>query len=172
MATCSRWHTIAGCLVNAFIKFFERALNAGFEDQPRILGNAVIVIDHFLENVVFPLHAKHFRTKLQMSGWDIPLYNDNQTSPSSDDTGNIGNRRGSSHLVLDIQSRRVPTKASTQDNQHVISFLYLQRYNEVGHIVPIDDITEPKRHEAELSQSLTLGLNQIKDHTVQAIMRL
>lgn len=104
-----------------------------------------------------------------MSGWDIPLYNDNQTSPSSDDTGNIGNRRGSSHLVLDIQSRRVPTKASTQDNQHVISFLYLQRYNEVGHIVPMDDITEPKRHEAELSQSLTLGLNQTKDHTVQGI---
>ncbi|KAL5336549.1 hypothetical protein BJX70DRAFT_400495 [Aspergillus crustosus] len=34
-----------------------------------------VVINHFLSNFVFPLHAKQFATKLQASGWDVLLYN-------------------------------------------------------------------------------------------------
>ncbi|KAJ9269898.1 hypothetical protein DTO212C5_4072 [Paecilomyces variotii] len=37
--------------------------------------------------------------------------------------------------------------------ERVLSFLYLQKYNENGHIVPMDDIAEPKKPEAEPSQS-------------------
>lgn len=33
----------------------------------------VIVINYFLNHFVFPKHAKQFQTKLQASGWDIPL---------------------------------------------------------------------------------------------------
>ena len=33
----------------------------------------VVVVDYFLNNFVFPKHAKQFRVKLQASGWDIPL---------------------------------------------------------------------------------------------------
>lgn len=35
---------------------------------------SVVAIDYFLNNFVFPRHAKQFRTKLQASGWDIPLF--------------------------------------------------------------------------------------------------
>ena len=34
----------------------------------------VVVIDYFLNNFVFPRHAKQFQVKLQASGWDIPLF--------------------------------------------------------------------------------------------------
>jgi hypothetical protein len=34
----------------------------------------IVVIDYFLNNFVFPKHAKQFRMKLQASGWDIPLF--------------------------------------------------------------------------------------------------
>ncbi|KAI9734262.1 MAG: hypothetical protein M1834_002366 [Cirrosporium novae-zelandiae] len=33
----------------------------------------VVVVDYFLNNFVFPKHAKQFQIKLQASGWDIPL---------------------------------------------------------------------------------------------------
>jgi hypothetical protein len=33
----------------------------------------VVVIDYFLNNFDFPRHAKQFRSKLQASGWDLPL---------------------------------------------------------------------------------------------------
>ena len=33
----------------------------------------IIVVDYFLNNFVFPRHAKQFEMKLQSSGWDIPL---------------------------------------------------------------------------------------------------
>jgi hypothetical protein len=33
----------------------------------------VVVIDYFLNNFVFPRHAKQFKVKLQSNGWDIPL---------------------------------------------------------------------------------------------------
>ena len=34
----------------------------------------VAVIDYFLNQLVFPKHAKQFQVKLQASGWDIPLF--------------------------------------------------------------------------------------------------
>ncbi|KAE8402926.1 hypothetical protein BDV37DRAFT_294915 [Aspergillus pseudonomiae] len=40
----------------------------------RHLRLKTVVINHFLRNFVFPVHAKQFSTKLQASGWDLPLY--------------------------------------------------------------------------------------------------
>ncbi|KAK5019964.1 hypothetical protein LTR16_000001 [Cryomyces antarcticus] len=34
----------------------------------------VVVVDYFLNNFVFPKHAKQFKTKLQESGWDLPSF--------------------------------------------------------------------------------------------------
>lgn len=34
----------------------------------------VVVIDYFLNNLVFAQHAKQFQVKLQSSGWDLPLF--------------------------------------------------------------------------------------------------
>ncbi|KAJ9255026.1 hypothetical protein DTO207G8_3210 [Paecilomyces variotii] len=99
----------------------------------RHLRFSVIVINHFLGNVVFPLHAKQFRTKLQMSGWDIPLYNDSQTSPSSDDTGDIpgvttgfsGTNDNRRLLPLTIQQRDLPSLLHT--NAEVLTYLLQKR---------------------------------------------
>jgi hypothetical protein len=38
------------------------------------LRDSMIVIDYYLNNFVFPRHAKQFEMKLQTSGWDISLF--------------------------------------------------------------------------------------------------
>ncbi|KXJ89333.1 hypothetical protein Micbo1qcDRAFT_212713 [Microdochium bolleyi] len=53
------------------------AINAGDERQiadiHQFVQFKVLVIDFYLNNFVFPRHAKQFKVKLQSSGWDIPL---------------------------------------------------------------------------------------------------
>lgn len=55
------------------------AINAGDERQVtdihQFVQFKVVVIDYYLNNFVFPRHAKQFKVKLQSSGWDIPLFN-------------------------------------------------------------------------------------------------
>lgn len=43
----------------------------------------MMVIDYFLNNFVFPKHAKQFQMKLQASGWDIPLFSSSNASSTS-----------------------------------------------------------------------------------------
>ncbi|KAE9368715.1 hypothetical protein N431DRAFT_547638 [Stipitochalara longipes BDJ] len=47
------------------------------------LRGVVMVVDYFLNNVVFPRYAKQFHMKLQASGWDIPLFHATQSSNSA-----------------------------------------------------------------------------------------
>jgi hypothetical protein len=53
------------------------AINTDDESQLMDIWRSVryntVVIDFFLNNFVFPRHAKQFRIKLQASGWDLPL---------------------------------------------------------------------------------------------------
>jgi hypothetical protein len=44
------------------------------EDIWKHLRLNTVAIDYFLNNFVFPKHAKQFDMKLQASGWDIPLF--------------------------------------------------------------------------------------------------
>ncbi|KAL8419176.1 hypothetical protein RB594_002398 [Gaeumannomyces avenae] len=41
----------------------------------------VVVIDYFLNNLVFAQHAKQFQLKLQSSGWDLPLFSTSIDAP-------------------------------------------------------------------------------------------
>ena len=50
------------------------------------LRYSMVVIDYYLNNFVFPRHAKQFQRKLQASGWDIPLFS--TSSPNRTDNGN------------------------------------------------------------------------------------
>lgn len=54
------------------------AINVDDESQLaeiwRHLRYNMVAIDYFLNNSVFPRHAKQFQTKLQASGWDIPQF--------------------------------------------------------------------------------------------------
>ncbi|KAF3221100.1 hypothetical protein TWF106_006425 [Orbilia oligospora] len=89
----------------------------------------MVVIDHFLNNFVFPLHAKQFLTKLQASGWDIPLFTDceddhrNNGKPLT--TGFSGTNDNKSMLPLTITQQDLPALSHT--NAEVLTYLLQKR---------------------------------------------
>ncbi|KAI8168212.1 hypothetical protein K4K49_009945 [Colletotrichum sp. SAR 10_70] len=112
-------------------------------------------IDYFMNNFVFPQHAKQFRVKLQSNGWDIPLFTVDTPSNNQDSqeisraltTGFSGTNDNRTMLPLTIKQEDLPGLSHT--NAEVLTYLLHKR-----------------------SRALTLGLGQSKDHTVQAAMRL
>jgi hypothetical protein len=100
----------------------------------------VVVVDYFLNNFVFPQHAKQFRVKLQSSGWDIPLFSAQPASSppsamngSTEDqlpkkprqqpltTGFSGTNDNRTMLPLTIQQADLPTLSHT--NAEVLTYL-------------------------------------------------
>jgi hypothetical protein len=51
-----------------------------------------VVIDYFMNNFVFPRHAKQFQLKLQASGWDIPLFSMQGAPVGIENTQKVGPR--------------------------------------------------------------------------------
>ncbi|KAK6519193.1 hypothetical protein TWF281_003882 [Arthrobotrys megalospora] len=90
----------------------------------------VVVIDHFLNNFVFPRHAKQFLTKLQASGWDIPLFSDNESAQNRHGkaltTGFSGTNDNKTMLPLTVTQEDLSTLSHT--NAEVLTYL-LQRRN-------------------------------------------
>lgn len=93
------------------------------------LRYAVTVIDYYLNHFVFPKHAKQFKTKLQASGWDIPLLNlepagsvkgVTQVSRSMT-TGFSGTNDTRSLLPLTIKQADLPSLSHT--NAEVLTYL-------------------------------------------------
>ncbi|KAK3307698.1 uncharacterized protein B0T15DRAFT_415095 [Chaetomium strumarium] len=87
----------------------------------------VVVIDYFLNNFVFPRHAKQFKVKLQSSGWDIPLFSAQPTKrePRSLTTGFSGTNDNRTMLPLTIQQSDLPTLSHT--NAEVLTYLLHDR---------------------------------------------
>ncbi|KAJ9667427.1 hypothetical protein H2201_002295 [Coniosporium apollinis] len=94
----------------------------------------VVVIDYFLNNFVFPKHAKQFQMKLQASGWDIPLLSPAdktpprpQTSKSTGrgsqalTTGFSGTNGNRTMLPLTIRQEDLPRLSHT--NAEVLTYL-------------------------------------------------
>lgn len=48
----------------------------------------VSVIDYFMNNFVFPPHAKQFKIRLQSNGWDIPLFSGTKSGKSDKNGAN------------------------------------------------------------------------------------
>jgi hypothetical protein len=99
----------------------------------------VVVINYFLNNFVFPKHAKQFKMKLQASGWDIPLLsmgNVSVTKPHATKdagkysqaltTGFSGTNDNRTMLPLTIKQEDLPGLSHT--NAEVLTYL-LQRRN-------------------------------------------
>ncbi len=113
------------------------AINLDDELQLELLGVAfrynVIVIDYFLNNFVFPRHAKQFKQKLQSNGWDIPVF---QISPRDQPTGATqplttgfsGTNDNRTMLPLNIQQQGLAPLSHT--NAEVLSYLLHQRNRE------------------------------------------
>ena len=98
----------------------------------------VEVIDYFLNHFVFPRHAKQFRTKLQASGWDIPLFTIGSQSPAEQQstgkgvqpltTGFSGTNDNKTMLPLTIKQADLPALAHT--NTEVLTYLLQPRSRE------------------------------------------
>ncbi|KAF3913599.1 hypothetical protein ABW20_dc0110554 [Dactylellina cionopaga] len=98
----------------------------------------VVVIDHHLNTFVFPRHAKQFLTKLQASGWDIPLFSDSETALNKYGkaltTGFSGTNDNRTMLPLTVTQEDLPTLSHT--NAEVLTYL-LQNRNR-GYVLAAD----------------------------------
>ncbi|KAL4806252.1 hypothetical protein BDV18DRAFT_160319 [Aspergillus unguis] len=87
-----------------------------------------VVINHFLNHFVFPLHAKQFATKMQASGWDVLLNNNSSHYRSTEaswlqpgiTTGFSGTNDNRSLLPLNIEQR------TSFSETELLDYLYKQ----------------------------------------------
>ncbi|KAK4201015.1 hypothetical protein QBC40DRAFT_64262 [Triangularia verruculosa] len=91
-----------------------------------------VVIDYYLNNFVFPRHAKQFKVKLQSSGWDIPLFSAvteeaklSKVGVKALTTGFSGTNDNRTMLPLTIQQADLPTLSHT--NAEVLTYLLYER---------------------------------------------
>ncbi|KAI9374594.1 hypothetical protein BJX61DRAFT_540599 [Aspergillus egyptiacus] len=98
----------------------------------RHLRFTTVVINHFLSHFAFPLHAKQFATKLQASGWDVPLYNSSHYRAAEDmwlrpglTTGFSSTNDNRRLLPLTIEQCDLPGLSHT--NAEVLTYLLQPR---------------------------------------------
>jgi hypothetical protein len=108
-------------------------INADDKGQIEELWRALkwnrVVINHYLNYFVFPLHARQFEVKLQACSWDIPIFSQdgNQLTRTSGFSGTNDNRL---MLPLTISQRDLLTLKHT--SAEVLSYL-LQKRNRNFH---------------------------------------
>ncbi|ROT41910.1 hypothetical protein SODALDRAFT_347045 [Sodiomyces alkalinus F11] len=78
-----------------------------------------IVLNHYMNNFVFPAHAKQFSIKLQASGWDIPLFSTGPRRALT--TGFSGTNDNKGMLPQNIKQDDLPSLLQT--NAEVLSSL-------------------------------------------------
>ncbi|KAE8369244.1 hypothetical protein BDV27DRAFT_153320 [Aspergillus caelatus] len=93
---------------------------------------SVTVINYFLDHMVFPVHARQFSQRLQMSGWDIPLFTTERNStlcqdsmPGTLTTGFSGTNDNRGLLPLTIRQNDLPELFHT--NAEVLTYLLQPR---------------------------------------------
>ncbi|KEY64737.1 hypothetical protein S7711_05391 [Stachybotrys chartarum IBT 7711] len=125
------------------------SINVEDEMQLTEIWNAVrynvIVIDYFLNNFVFPRHAKQFKVKLQSNGWDIPLFplvdspGESKTKRAKPlTTGFSGTNDNRTMLPLTIKQEDLPSLSHT--SAEVLTYLLQDRNRQC--ILPLDLQTE------------------------------
>ncbi|KAF4965489.1 hypothetical protein FSARC_6722 [Fusarium sarcochroum] len=94
----------------------------------RVVRYNGVVIDYFLNNFVFPRHAKQFEVKLQSNGWDIPLSplgntseNEKNTARKPLSTGFSGTNDNRTMLPLNIEQQDLPSLQHT--SAEVLTYL-------------------------------------------------
>ncbi|KAI0484077.1 hypothetical protein GGR56DRAFT_8381 [Xylariaceae sp. FL0804] len=94
------------------------------------LRNDRVVLDHYMNNFVFPAHARQFEIKLQASAWDIPLFR-NKNNQRTRTTGFSGTNDNRMMLPLTIRQDDLPSLKHT--SAEVLSYL-LQKRNRTYHL--------------------------------------
>ena len=96
------------------------------------------VVDYFLNNFVFPKHAKQFPTKLQASGWDIPDFSSETRSLDGENTlQSVGNRSqvlttgfsgtNDNRTMLPLTIRQEDLPGLSHTNAEVLTYLLQPR---------------------------------------------
>ncbi|KAI1805842.1 hypothetical protein F4811DRAFT_513767 [Daldinia bambusicola] len=102
------------------------------EELWKYLRLSRIVINHYCNHFVFPVHARQFEIKLQVSAWDIPLFSKDQRGART--TGFSGTNDSRMNLPLTIRQDDLPSLQQT--SAEVLSYL-LQPCNR-GYYVTAD----------------------------------
>lgn len=82
------------------------------------------VLDHYMNNYVFPAHAKQFSVKLQASGWDLPLVSKSRPGEQTlcaKTTGFSGTNDNKMMLPLNIKQDDLPSLRQT--NAEVLTYV-------------------------------------------------
>ncbi|GJC85360.1 hypothetical protein ColLi_08198 [Colletotrichum liriopes] len=115
----------------------------------RALRYNVVAIDYFMNNFVFPQHAKQFKVKLQSNGWDIPLFsfNASEQSAGGQGPGNVINGASSCALttgfsgtndnrtMLPLTIKQEDLSGLSHTNAEVLTYLLHARSRECHKIV-------------------------------------
>ncbi|KAF6522392.1 hypothetical protein HZS61_013920 [Fusarium oxysporum f. sp. conglutinans] len=124
-----------------------------------------VVIDYFLNNFVFPRHAKQFEVKLQANGWDIPLSplgsiteNDKETTGKPLSTGFSGTNDNRTMLPLNIEQQDLPSLHHT--SAEVLTYLLHPRNRRC--ILPQDIKTQHMGRATEMDLLFCLRSNSIR----------
>jgi len=85
------------------------------------LSHNMEVIDYYLNNVVFPQHAKQFVQKLATSGWDLPLVGAHVTDQALVQKENIGPgiSKTAAHGIRETRPPLTTGFSGTNDNRFV-----------------------------------------------------
>lgn len=89
------------------------------------------VLDHYMNQFVFPVHAKQFGIKLQASGWDLPLFSrikSDNAARGARTTGFSGTNDNKMMLPLTIRQDDLPSLHQT--NAEVLTYLLQDRNRE------------------------------------------
>ncbi|KAI9765237.1 MAG: hypothetical protein M1840_007729 [Geoglossum simile] len=126
-----RWTCSSGELPGSLREW--NAINADDESQLteiwQHLRYNIVTVDHFLNNFVFPKHAKQFHKKLQASGWDIPLFsigrpsiNGRETSMTTGFSGTNDNR-----AMMPLTIKQEDLAGLSHTNAEVLTYLLQRR---------------------------------------------
>ncbi|KAK1139534.1 hypothetical protein N8T08_000674 [Aspergillus melleus] len=85
------------------------------------LRYGVIIINYFLDHCVFPVHAKQFSQRLQLSGWDIPMLSTQEAGSKMLTTGFSGTN--DDRFLLPLTIRQNDLAALSHTNAEVLSYL-------------------------------------------------
>ncbi|PFH62337.1 hypothetical protein XA68_14064 [Ophiocordyceps unilateralis] len=111
------------------------------EELWRHLGSTRRVLDHYMNNFVFPRYAKQFVVKLQSSGWDLPLRAaikdpKSEESTQARTTGFSGTNDNRRLLPLSIKQEDLPSLSHT--SAEVLTYLLKPR-NRACMVARLDD---------------------------------
>uniref|UniRef100_A0A0D2XII0 ubiquitinyl hydrolase 1 n=1 Tax=Fusarium oxysporum (strain Fo5176) TaxID=660025 RepID=A0A0D2XII0_FUSOF len=124
-----------------------------------------VVIDYFLNNFVFPRHAKQFEVKLQANGWDIPLSplgsiteNGKETTGKPLSTGFSGTNDNRTMLPFNIEQQDLPSLHHT--SAEVLTYLLHPRNRRC--ILPQDVKIQHMDRATEMDLLFCLKSNSIR----------